>query len=112
MDRLPPYVKPDELFRINIEGTDKFFMVNAKYDRIDFFPMFGQLGQWAIKAYDDTDGLATLYCDEETARRVADYAGLPIVQRDTALASEYQAFITAQANSLTDDMFGGFEEGE
>jgi len=96
-DRLPSFVKPDELTRVNIEGTDQYFMVGAKYDRVDFIQ---PLGAFMLKFYDDEGGLATLHVDGDTAIRVAEYAGLPIVERETCTLSEYNGYLIAQESQL------------
>ena len=88
-------VRPDEFHQINIEGPEgeHHYIVNAKYDRID---NIRPLGHWMLKVFDDETGLVTMHVDEATARRVAEFAGLPVCVRDTLLASEYQGYLDAQ----------------
>lgn len=88
----------DELYPIHVENGETF-MVNQKYDRIDFVPW---LGHWMIKVLDDTIGLVTLHVDENTARLVHSYTHLPIVGRDTLLKSEYEGYLTAQTQMIED----------
>lgn len=87
-------VVPDELFQLNIEGEGEthHYMVGAKYDRID---LVRPLGHWMLKVFDDEKGLVTMHIDEATARRVAEFAFLPICERDTITESEFQGYLVA-----------------
>ena len=94
-------VIPDALFQVNIANPDadglENFMVNAKYDRIDHFVRYGQ---YVLKIMDDKAGLVSMYISEETALRVQNYAGLPIVSRDQIFQSEYDSYLRAQDSQL------------
>lgn len=90
-------VIPDELFRLHVRELDRDYMINAKYDRIDLFTRFGQ---YVLKIADEEDGLMSMYIDEETALRIQDCAGLPIVPRDQIYESEYQGYLRAQETQL------------
>jgi len=91
------FILPDEFYQINIEGWEHPVVVNAKYDRVDYFP---RNGAWILKVYDDEVGLMAMHVDEATARRVAEFALLPIVERPTMFASEHEGYLIAQQNSL------------
>ena len=100
-------VRPDEFYPLTINDGETY-IVNAKYDRIDYIP---RLGAWMLKIYDDEVGLITMHLGETEAMKVADVTELPVVPRDWIYESEYDGWIDAQASLLTDEMFGGFNEG-
>ena len=93
------FVLPDTFYQLNIDGQgeEHHYMVSAKYDRID---LIKPLGHWMLKIFDDEVGLVTLHVDEATARRVAEYADLPIVERDTLFKSEYEGYLIAAAQLM------------
>jgi hypothetical protein len=94
------FFRPDEFSRINVEGSSQFFTVNAKYDRMDYFP---RIGAWILKVFDDEHGLVSCYLDEKTARKVVAHTELPIVERDFMFVSEHEGYLTAQAKMLDED---------
>lgn len=100
------HVRPDEFFRLNLPSGEAY-LVNAKYDRIDYFTY---LGSYVLKAYDDDDGLVTLHLDEQTAMAIKDATELPMVSRDWMYQTEYEGYLEAQAQKFNDQMFGGFDE--
>lgn len=95
------WIKPDEFYQINIEGWETPVVVNAKYDRVDYWK---PVGQWVLKVYDDEVGLMTMFVDENTARRVVEYAELPVVERDTIFESEMDGFLRCQSQGLDDEL--------
>ncbi len=94
------FVRPDEFSRINVEGSNQFFTVNAKYDRMDYFP---RIGAWILKVYDDEHGLVSCHLDEATAKAVVDFTEIPVVERPFMYQSEHEAYLTAQAKMLDDE---------
>ena len=92
-------IRQDELFALNSEGLEEPLMVNAKYDRMDYFP---QLGHWILKIYDDDNGMMGLHLDEKNARAVVEYADLPIVERKFIYQSEYDNYLLAQESMMDD----------
>lgn len=93
------FVRPDEFFYLNVEGEEgvKQWMVNAKYDSVDYVK---RLGAWMIKAYDDEVGLATLHVDQATALQVVNYALLPVRPRPYLFQSEYEGYMKAQEKMM------------
>ena len=94
-------IKPDEFYQINIEGWDTPVVVNAKYDRIDYWK---PVGQWVLKVYDDELGLMTMFVDEDTAMRVQEFAELPVVERETIFESEFDGYCRMQSQDLDDEL--------
>lgn len=90
------FVRPDEFTAINTgEAT---YVVNAKYDRVDYFP---RLGHYVLKVYDDEAGLMSMHLsDDGSAERLIEEAELPIVERDWMYASEHESYVEAQAANL------------
>ncbi len=103
-------IRKDELHPLNmVKGGEvvDVYHVNAKYDRVDFFP---DLGCYILKIIDDRDGMMAVHLPEEDALRVVAEAELPLVQRDFMFQSEYEGYLIAEANMLDDSLFGGFDE--
>ena len=100
-------VRPDVFFPIGFEGAEEGVMVNAKYDRVDFF---AGIGAYVLKILDDDNGLMSVYVSEETAQRVVAHTEIPVVERAFMYESEHEGYLTAQATLLTDEAFGGFDE--
>lgn len=97
-------IRPDDLYPVRMEqdGAEALEVgVNAKYDRVDFYR---PLGIWMLKFYSD-DGLMSIYTDEHNARRVAEAAELPIVERPFIFNSEHEGWIKAETGKLTDELF-------
>ena len=94
-------IKPDDFYPIQIEGWENPVIVNAKYDRIDYWK---PVGQWVLKVYDDEVGLMTLFVDEDTAKIVHEHADLPIVERETILESEFEGYMRCQEQGLDDEL--------
>jgi len=98
------YIRPDTFNALRFEhpktGEMTEFVVNAKFDRVDFFP---KLGAFILKAFTD-DGLVSLHLDEDNAMRVVGELELPLVWRDFMYKSEHENWITAQARALNDDI--------
>ncbi len=105
-----PDIRPDQLYSLNmVRGGEVIstYSVNAKYDRVDFFPA---IGCYILKIIDEEDGMLAVYLPEEDAMRVIAEAELPLVERDYLFQSEYDGYLTAEANMLNDATFGGFDE--
>ena len=96
-------IKPDEFYPIQIEGWEREVLVNAKYDRVD---LWKDVGQFVLKIYDDEVGLMTLFVDDETAQRVIDHAGLPLVEREDIYESELDGYLRCQSQSIDDELEG------
>lgn len=94
------FIRPDEFSRINVEGSNQFFDVNAKYDRMDYFP---KIGAWILKVFDDEHGLISCHITETMARQVVAFTEIPIVERSFMYVSEHEGYLTGQANMLEDD---------
>lgn len=90
-------VVPDVFSILNLEGMDRQYHVNAKYDRLDVFPW---LSHWVVKVYDDNEGLVNISVEEATAHKIIYMTGLPLVVRDSMFNSEHEAYIQAQAAHL------------
>lgn len=99
------FVRPDTFvaLRFQVGGELREYAVTPKYDRIDHWP---RLNAWAIKIYDDEDGLMSVYTYEDEALRVADVCELPVVPRDFMTESEHEAWITSQTNNLDEKDYG------
>lgn len=96
-----PSVVPDHSMSLtaNMGGEAHEFILNAKYDRIDWFPRYGA---WILKVVTD-QGFVQMVIDEATAGYVADSSGLPVVERDPMFQSEldfYRAAVEANLESL------------
>ena len=106
-----PEIRPDELVMLNMvkDGeTQEGFPVNAKWDRIDHF---ADLGCYILKVVGNT-GMTAVYLAEAEALRIAEDAELPLIERDFMFQTEYDGYLIAEGNMLTDAMFGGFDEGQ
>jgi hypothetical protein len=98
----PEFVRPDKLYPLNY-GDGEIIMVSAKYDRIDHLK---PMGEYVLRVYDDEHGMVGLYLDdEEDAKNIIEYAGLPLVEREWITQSEYDSCIKAKAQRLNDSMF-------
>lgn len=95
----PEFVKPDTLYTVNVNNSESY-LVNAKYDRIDHFP---QVGRFIIKCVDEEKGFVQLFTDEETATRVQEYTGIPIIVREYMFESEYEGHLNACAAELEEN---------
>ncbi len=100
------HIRPDTFSKIVTAMGE--FAVNAKYDRIDYFPRFGA---YIIKVYDD-EGLQGWHVSEEEAVKVFQHTDLPVCERDFMYESEYENYLIAKAQMLDDEMYGGFDEVE
>ncbi len=92
------FIRPDKFTTLVTKMGE--FAVNAKYDRIDFFPRFGA---YILKVYDDESGLQSWHVSEKEAIKVFQHTDLPVCERDFMYQSEYEAYLTAQAELLSDD---------
>lgn len=86
--------------KIQYEGEDMELLVSAKYDRIDYWPRWGN---YIMKVIDPDHGFISMAVDEETAFRVQEAADLPIVPRDEIFRSEYELYLNSQERTLNDD---------
>jgi hypothetical protein len=93
-----PEIRKDEFYNIPISNGEPL-MVNAKYDRID---TYSALGVYMLKCMDDERGMITAFITHETAQAIIDFASLPLVEREFLYETEYEAFITTQADSIDD----------
>ena len=94
----------DYSVRVGITGTEDSFIVSPKYDRVD---VFGWLGHSILRVVQD-EGMAHYHVPEETGRRVAEQTGIPLAECEFMLQSDYENYLTAQANNLE----GLFDFGE
>ena len=86
-------IHPDKLYFLNPENGTEPIGVNSKYDRIDHF---GWINYWVVKVMDDEKGMMALSVDEKTARDIAGFALLPIVERDFIYQSEHEVYLKVQ----------------
>lgn len=95
------FVVPDYSARVGIsfDGEDIDILVNQKYDRIDYAHRWGA---YFLKVIDPEYGFMNMIIDEETAFSLQDASGVPIVPRDYLLQSEYELYLSAQAQNLED----------
>lgn len=97
-------VRPDELYPIHLTRDDgsveRTVPCNAKYDRVDFYQ---PLGLYMMKMFDDEVGLICAFISEESAMRAVAEADLPLINREFIFQSEYNGYIEAQTNHITDD---------
>lgn len=101
---MEPDIRKDVFYEVPMyDGEDEHsFVVNAKYDRIDHFK---PLGIWILKMLDDKEGLVQAVMQEEQARKLAEWAMLPIVEREFLFESEHEMYLDAIAERL-DQIFG------
>ena len=92
-------IRPDTFYPLNIDGGDRQYVINAKYDRLDVFPW---LGHYVLKVYDDEQGLVSMHIDEATAKSIIDYTEIPLVEREFIYQSEYDGFLEAQQRAMDD----------
>ena len=85
-------ILPDQFYPLNIEGTDRQYLINAKFDRIDRFPL---LGHHILKVYDDEQGLVLMHIDHPTAQAIVSHTRLPMVDREYIYQSEYNGYLEA-----------------
>ena len=85
-------IRPDTFYPLNIDGGDRQYVINAKYDRLDVFPW---LGHYVLKVYDDEQGLVSMHLDKPTAQIVAYRTEIPIVEREFIYQSEYNGYLEA-----------------
>lgn len=95
-------IVPDKFYEIpfitnNIDQEP--LVVNAKYDRVDHYK---PLGIWMIKIMSDKDGMITAIVDETNARKIAEFALLPIVERPYIFESEHEVYIEAMSEIVDD----------
>lgn len=92
-------IRKDQFFQVPMtDGDDEHeFVVNAKYDRID---VYRPLGIWILKMLDDKDGLVQAIMEEKQARKLAEFALLPIVERDFLYESEHELYLDAIGERL------------
>ena len=90
-------VRPDEFYPLNIENTDRGYIVNAKYDRID---SFSWLGHYILKVFDDEQGLVSMHVSEDTARAIIEYSEIPLVEREFIYQSEYDGYLESQQRAM------------
>ena len=97
-------IHPDEFYPINLTNPDgeieRTIPVSAKYDRVDFYE---PLGLYMMKLFDDEVGLICAFIDKDSAMRAVAEAELPLVNREFIFESEYQGYLEAQCNHITDD---------
>ena len=97
-------IRKDTFYQIPITDGDEEheFMVSAKYDSIH---VYKPLGIWILKMLDDEQGLVQAVMDETQARKLAEFALLPIVERPFLYESEHNMYLDAIAERL-DQIFG------
>jgi len=83
-------IRPDTFYPLRIEQTGREYLLNAKYDKCDYFDW---LGHFVLKVFDDEQGLVSLHVDDETALTVVEYAEIPIVPRKFIFQSEYDGYL-------------------
>lgn len=93
------FIKPDQFFEVPMcDGDEEYnFVVNAKFDSIH---VQKELGIWILKMMDDEQGLIQAIMTEEQARKLADFALLPIVERPFLYKSEHELYVEAIAERL------------
>lgn len=97
-------IRKDTFYEVPmVDGEEEHeFVVNAKYDRIDHYK---PLGIWILKVLDDEQGLVQAVMEEAQARKLAEWAMLPIVEREFLFESEHELYLDAIASRL-DQIFG------
>ena len=97
-------IKPDQFYSVdlNFDGGTYEAIVNAKYDRLD---RFRGLGLMMLKVYIDDQGFALSFIEHEAGQKLHDEAEIPIIDRDFIYKSEYDLYLEAQANRLSDELF-------
>lgn len=98
------FVKPDKFYEIPFsDGENEYeFVVNAKFDTIH---VQRELGIWILKILDDKEGLVQVIMEEPQARKLAEFAMLPVVERPFLYKSEHELWLDAMAERL-DQIFG------
>lgn len=98
---MPEFIQDDFSARVRIEfeGEVMDILVSQKYDRIDYAPRWGA---YFLKVIDPERGFMNMIIDEETAFRVQESSGVPIVPRDTLLRSEYELYLGGQDSCIED----------
>jgi hypothetical protein len=96
-------IRKDKFYEVPITDSDneETLILNAKYDRVDHY---APLGIWILKCLDDEQGLVQVFMDEKQARKLAEFAMLPIVERDFLFESEHEQYLDAIADRL-DEIF-------
>lgn len=93
------YIQPDKFYEIPMtDGDEEYnFVVNAKFDSIH---VQKELGIWILKMMDDEQGLIQAILQEDQARKLAEFALLPIVERPFLYKSEHELYIEAISERL------------
>lgn len=96
-------IRKDVFYEVPVTDGDNehSFVVNAKYDRID---VYKPLGIWILKMLDDEQGLVQAIMEEPQARKLAEWAMLPIVEREFLFESEHEIYLNAIGSRL-DELF-------
>ena len=99
-----PDIRKDKFYEVPITDRDEeqTLVLNAKYDRMDHY---APLGIWILKCLDDKEGLVQAFMDEKQARKLAEWAMLPIVEREFLFESEHEQYLDAIGERL-DQIFG------
>lgn len=94
-----PDIRKDTFYEVPITDreNDQTLVLNAKYDRMDHY---APLGIWILKCLDDKEGLVQAFMDEKQARKLAEWAMLPIVERTFLFESEHELYLDAIAERL------------
>ena len=94
-------IRPDDFVTVLI-SDELALRVNAKYDRVDFFP---EIGHFILKAYEDETGLVSVHLDRQSALKIVDRAELPLVTRTFMLNSEHEGYVEDMLQNF-DRIFG------
>lgn len=92
-------IEPDRSFEIEFNDgiNDRKYVVSGAWDRIDvYIPM----GIYILKILDREDGFVQSFLTQDEAEYIGGIAMLPFVEREFLFESEYEGYITSQANQL------------
>lgn len=103
MEYKEPDIRKDVFYEVPITDREdeQTLVLNAKYDSIHHYR---PLGIWLLKCLDDKEGLIQAVMEESQARKLAEWAMLPIVEREFIFESEHECYLNAIADRL-DDIF-------
>lgn len=94
MDR----IRPDFSTPLGIQGSETEYLLDPRYDFIRLFPWL----EMGIINVLTEKGVARLYVDEATCRKVEEAAQIPLVELDWITESENESMRQIQMKNLDD----------
>ena len=93
-------IRPDYSVPLTVTNSEKEFVLDPRYDFIRLFPAIG----YGIINIVTENGIARLYVDQEQCEKVHEHAGLPLIELDWIVESEYESMqeVMAQPDNLED----------